>query len=59
MVFTDRGVLAHFERERHRGRFPPASEVELHFVKLPDALALELEAATRSASFEVSPWPTD
>jgi hypothetical protein len=29
MVFTDAGMLAHFEKERSRGRFPPASAIEL------------------------------
>lgn len=55
MVFTDAGMLAHFERERSRGRFPPASEIALVMVSLPDELASELREATRLASFEVSP----
>ncbi|MGE3507251.1 MAG: hypothetical protein AB7N65_00015 [Vicinamibacterales bacterium] len=55
MVFTDGGMLAHFERERSRGRFPSANEIELLLVSLPDELASELREATRSASFEVSP----
>jgi hypothetical protein len=55
MVFTDAGMLAHFEKERSRGRFPPATVIELVAAKLPDDLACELREATRSASVEVSP----
>jgi hypothetical protein len=55
MVFTDAGMLAHFEKERSRGRFPPANAIELIPAKLPDDLACELREATRSASVEVSP----
>lgn len=55
MVFTDAGMLAHFEKERSRGRFPPESAIELIYAKLPDDLACELRESTRSASIEVSP----
>lgn len=54
MVFTDAGMLAHFEKERARGRVPPAAAIELILAKLPDHLACELREATRSASVEVS-----
>jgi hypothetical protein len=55
MVFTDAGMLAHFEKERSRGRFPPEGAIELISASLPDDLACELRKATRSASLEVSP----
>jgi hypothetical protein len=55
MIFTDSGMRDHFERERSRGRFPPASVIDLVLVTLPAELACELQAATRSASVEVSP----
>jgi len=55
MVFTDVGMLAHFEKERSRGRFPPEGAIELISAKLPEDLACELREATRSASVEVSP----
>lgn len=55
MVFTDAGMLAHFEKERSRGRFPPANAIELIVAKLPNDLACELREATRTASAEVSP----
>jgi hypothetical protein len=57
MVFTDAAMLAHFERERARGRFPPATTIELSLAKLPDDLACELREAARSASVEVAPRP--
>jgi hypothetical protein len=55
MVFTDAGMLAHFEKERARGRFPPATAIDLIAATLPDNLAGELREATRAASAEVSP----
>jgi hypothetical protein len=55
MVFTDEGMLEHFTRERSRGRFPPANQIELVLVNLPTPIALELRQARRSASVEVSP----
>jgi hypothetical protein len=55
LVFTDPGMLKHFEKERERGRFPPQSAIELLLVTLPSDLAEELRLATSVASFEVSP----
>lgn len=55
LPFTDPGMLAHFEKERARGRFPPADVIELRLVTLPATLAADLQLATRSASVEVSP----
>jgi hypothetical protein len=57
MVFTDAGMLAHFQKERSRGRFPPEGAIELISANLPDDLACELQEATRSASLELSPRP--
>jgi len=55
LVFTDPGMLAHFEKERTRGRFPPATVIELRLIELPQILADELRMATKVASVEVSP----
>lgn len=55
LVFTDPGMVGHFERERDRGRFPPATEIELCLIALPRALDEELRLATSFASSEVSP----
>jgi hypothetical protein len=55
MVFTDAGMLAHIERERARGRFPPPVSVELLLAALPEVLVTALRDATRAASAEVSP----
>ncbi len=58
LVFTDAGMVAHFEAERARGRFPPLDQVELRFVRLPDELTAALTAAQRDAAVEVSPQST-
>jgi hypothetical protein len=55
LLFTDPGMLAHFERERSRGRFPPATAIELRAIALPQVLADELRSASKIASLEVSP----
>jgi hypothetical protein len=55
LVFTDPAMMAHFEKARKAGRFPPASELEMQCVHLPDALAERLCRARGVASDEVSP----
>lgn len=55
LVFTDSGMLAHFEKERTHGRFPPGTVIELRLIELPQTLADELRLATLVASVEVSP----
>lgn len=55
LVFTDLGMMMHFEKERSRGRFPPATAIELRLIELPQTLADELRLATKVASVEVSP----
>jgi hypothetical protein len=55
LVFTDRTMLEHFEKERRSGRFPPTAEIELRFAELPNDLAARLLAARAVASAEVSP----
>jgi hypothetical protein len=55
LVFTDAAMLAHFEKARIAGRFPPADELEMVCVQLPDALAARLCVARASASDDVSP----
>lgn len=59
LAFTDPGMLAHFERERDRGRFPPTTAIELLPVTLPADLMSELCAATKVASLEVTRTETD
>jgi hypothetical protein len=55
LVFTDRTMLEHFEKERRSGRFPPAAEIELRFAELPNDIAARLFEARAVASAEVSP----
>lgn len=55
LVFTDSGMLAHFERERARQRFPRGEEIELLWIAVPSPLADALRTAARAASAEVSP----
>jgi len=57
LIFTDKQMEAHFERERTRGRFPPPSVIEMRTVEIPDELAAELRKAAAIASIEVSPRP--
>jgi hypothetical protein len=54
LVFTDPAMLAHFEKERNRGRFPPEREIELQVVPLPTDLARALKEATAAASQEIA-----
>ena len=45
-------MLAHFERERGRQRFPRAEEIELLWIAVPSPLAEALRTAARAASAE-------
>lgn len=55
LVFSDVGMLRHFEKERQNGRFPPEPDIELRLVELPSALATRLAEAGAVASAEVTP----
>jgi len=55
LAFTEMDMLTYFKGQQAKGRFPPASTVELIHIKLPKALADRLGAAKRIASSEVTP----
>jgi hypothetical protein len=55
LVFTDLGMLKHFEAEQERGRFPGTDLIGLRYVDLPDDLRVALEKAVDAASREVTP----
>jgi hypothetical protein len=53
MVFTGKSMLAHFEKEKTSGRFPP--EIEFLHVTLPEEIQAQVIEAMRVASAETTP----
>jgi hypothetical protein len=53
MVFTEKSMLAHFEKEKTSGRFP--LEIEFLHVTLPEEIHAQVIEARRVASAETTP----
>ena len=53
LIFTEKSMKQHFEKDRDGGRFP--KDIELTFVELPKNIQTEIEESRRKASEEVSP----
>jgi hypothetical protein len=53
MVFTEKSMHAHFEKEKKAGRFPP--EIEFIHVALPEEIHAKVMESRRIASAETTP----
>jgi hypothetical protein len=53
LVFTEKDMKDHFQKEGRNGRFPGPADIELRYIRLPPKLEHRLKKAKRTASNEM------